>query len=818
MATSGSATGVYPGRPQGYLFLDVSRHSTSGTAARWSWTLGARYSGIPSWQLDCSTWQVNVAGQGWSGCHNVDFRNTSELIFASGTTGWVEQGTGTPWINVDANHQVGGAFGTANANGGFNADRLASTPAGVPGFHLEERGETYLTYGWSTAVSNGSAINGYQVQVASDSAFNNQINAPTFSGSAREGTTTATLAGNRNYYSRIRARNGIGWGPWSSARMDVTRPAPITGLRVTGGTPNSIAYAWDAASGNGSISTYQVIVSDSPTVDASGTFTNIIAAPQTGTSRTALVDGLAPDTLHYARARVRNAGDWGDWGPIVQYTTPAATAPVLVVNPSLSGASAALQATPPASLTVTQYQVEYRAGASASSTAISFTGSTATVNNLTPGQLYQWRIRALFNGGETPWSAWQNVTQPSTNTNPGDYFDGATPAKTDATYAWDGTANNSTSRANGVAPAGWRTFAQAAAVSGGTGVVARVSGGRQGAFASRTTFFSDANVAGFHGGTGYAAGETFDVQQGGTYAGGVYVQPSRAQRMAAEIVWLNAARAVVGYVVGSAEVVGPDALQRLVVTTPPAPAGVVYGAIGWVDVAGDGWSKWLGGDTVLADDANVTIGQLLPFFSGATPDTGQYQYDWLGAANASASERITLDVSAIDPLADPDCPPLPLPPSPPTVADPCIDPVGTWRRYWAIVGEQEVSAWQDVVPTITLATGAVAARQVRIRYWANPEGLLPEDFQRTSGWDAEQIISFLPADATLTIDGVSERVWASVAGGDARAADRLLYGTGGTPATWPVISCGIGYLISFDVPLDAPVGNLTTDIALTRRM
>lgn len=812
MATSGSAAGTYSGRPAGYLFLDVWRHSTSGTRARWNWRLGARYTNPqPSWALDCFGWSINVAGQGWSGCHNLDFRNTNELIFASGTTDWVEQGTGSPWININATHGPASLFGSASLSGGFNADSLATVPGVPSSFALQSRGETSLTYKWGAAAANGSAITQYQIQVASDAAFNNQVNAPAFPASARSGTTTVALAGNRVYYSRVRARNGVGWGPWSAARTDVTRPSAITGLNVTGATPNSISYTWNAATGNASISTYQVQVSAVPN------FTSQVAAPQTGTARTALIDGLSPQTTYYARARVRNAGDWGDWGGVVSFTTPAATPPVLVVNPSLSGSSASLQVTPPASLTITQYRVEYRAGASAPSASVSFSGTTATVNNLTPGQLYQWRIRGLFNGGETPWSAWQNITQPSTNTNPGDYFDGSTPAKTDTTYAWTGTVNNSTSQANGVSPAGWRTFTQAAVDSGGSGVVARVSGGRQGAFASRTTFFTDATESGFHGGTGYDEGETFDVQEGGTYAGGVYVQPSRSQRMAAEIVWLDASRAVVGYVRGAASLVGPDSFQRLTVSAL-APAGVAYGAIGWTDVEGDGWSLWLGGETILADDANITVGQMTPFFSGDTPDTSQYQYDWLGAANASVSERITLDLASVDPLADPDCPPLPLPPSAPSIDDPCIDAVGTWRRYWAIVGEQEVSAWQDIVPTLTLSTGEVAARQVRIRYWANPDGVLPEDFQQTSGWDAEQIISYMPADAVLTIDGVSERVWASVAGGSSRAADRLLYGTGGTPATWPVLSCGVGYLISFDVPLDAPVGNLSTDIALTRRM
>uniref|UniRef100_A0AAU7J7H0 Minor tail protein n=2 Tax=unclassified bacterial viruses TaxID=12333 RepID=A0AAU7J7H0_9VIRU len=817
MATSGSASGNYSGRTSHSAVLEVWRAAVSGTRAQWGWRLVAYAPNNASFAFDCFGWSVNVAGQGFSGCHGLDFRGTTSIQLGSGQTGWIEQGSGTPTIGYSFSHGPASIFGTASGSGSFTADALATVPGVPPSFSLAERGVDYLEFQWGTAAANGSAIDLYQFQVSNNSAMTSQVNAPGFGPTLRRGRTTATLLGNQIYYTRIRARNGVGWGPWSGVRTDVTKPAPITGLRVTGAGPNSISYAWDAATGNGTIQTYQVVVSPTSAVDSNGTLVDRVAAPQTGTARTALVDGLAPNTLYYAQVRARNAGNWAEWSPLITFTTPEATPPGLNVAPTLSGSSALLTATPPSGLTIATYRVQYRTSSTADPVTVDFTGTTRTITGLIPGQVYQWRIAGFFTGGSTPYSAWQNITQPSTNTNPGDYFDGATPAKTDATYAWDGTANNSASRANGVAPLGWRTFSQAAVVSGGTGVVARVSGGRQGSFAARTTFFSDTTVAGFHGGTGYAAGQTFDVQEGGTYAGGVYVQPSRSQRMAAEIVWLNSSRAVVGYVRGSDSVVTPDGLERLVVSAL-APAGVAYGAIGWVDVAGDGWSVWRGGDTVLADDANVTVGQLLPFFSGDTPDTAQYDYAWLGAANASISERITLDFSGVDPLADPDCPPLPIPPSAPFIDDSCIEATGEWRRYWAVVSEQEVSAWQDVVTTLTLTTGVSPARQVRIRYWANPDGILPEDFQQTSGWDAEQIISYMPADTVLTIDGVSERVWAAVGDAPARSADRLLYGTGGTPASWPVLSCGSGYLISFDVPLDAPVGNLTTDIALTRRM
>jgi hypothetical protein len=57
-----------------------------------------------------------------------------------------------------------------------------------------------------------------------------------------------------------------------------------------------------------------------------------------------------------------------------------------------------------------------------------------------------------------------------------------------------------------------------------------------------------------------------------------------------------------------------------------------------------------------------------------------------------------------------------------------------------------------------------------------------------------------------------------VGGGDPISANRLLYGTGGVPATWPNLRCGIGYVITMDVPLDAPAGNLDARVVVTQRM
>jgi hypothetical protein len=541
-------------------------------------------------------------------------------------------------------------------------------------------------------------------------------------------------------------------------------------------------------------------------------------------SGTSTFVGLPPDTDIWYRARGQNAIGVGGWSTPRMGRTLPLLAPPMTVTPSLDGSAVSIALAAPPQSTPKRYEIEYRPVGGAT-TAFSTTSTSVDVTDLTPGGNYEWRSRAVVDtyvgdrGGN--WSTWNLIAQPNPNTNPGDYFDGSSADTPDIDFVWTGTVNNSTSKAQGKRATGWRTFGQGVGASGvavGAGSQVRVTGGRSGAFASRVTFWADATAAGYRGGTSVDQPGLVDVAEGGVYWGSIYVQPSRAQRMAADVQFYDAALAPLGApVVGVAQVVPATAPMTRLSVQATAPDGAEWASVGWRDVAGAGWSLWRGGESVLQDDAMVTIGELIDWFSGDTPGTSQFSYTWLGVANASESQRTTLDADAFDPLADPDCPPIPLPPVAPSISDDCLDEVGTWRRYWAIIPADQVSDWLALVPTIYITTGPLAARQVRIRVYRNPDGLDPSSFAADE-WDAEQIVSYIPPLTVLTLDGVAQRVWAEVNGGEALSADRLLYGTGGGPATWPVLSCGTGYLISFDVPLDAPEGNLSVDVALTTRM
>jgi hypothetical protein len=565
-------------------------------------------------------------------------------------------------------------------------------------------------------------------------------------------------------------------------------------------TDTSMRFQFCSAGDGGSPVLYWELLYgiDDVTLETTGTLVQ--------SSGTTTVTGLTPATTYYARARgvnVYGAGPWSDW--MIGTTLPN-TPPGLSVTPSISGLQATAALTPPGGVTgVTRYDVEYRLSGTTTATSVSSPTSPIVVSGLTPGAIYEWRGRAAIDTWTSVWSAWLPVKQPNPNTSPGDYFDGNTPDTPDVDFTWDGTQNNSTSTATGVGVLGW-----AAAGVGGRAIIQQVTGGRTGEFAARVTVQTDSTTV--RGGMAPVAIGWADIEGGATYAGSVYVQSSKAINLAPEIAWYDSVGALISRTTGTVVAVpASSTFDTRLVVSGVAPAGADHAvalAVG---------TNLTGGTVFTLDDAMITLASVFPWFSGDSPDTADFDYEWLGAENESESSRSPLDPALTDPLADPDCPPVPVPPGPPVVIDPCIIEVGTWRRYWAVIPASQVARWVADVPTFRLTTGDQPARQVRIRIFPNPDAVSVNAFDGSTGWESEQIVSFIPPHTTLTLDGVSERVRASVEGGTWLAADHLLYGTGGTPATWPLLDCGIGYLVAFDAPLDADAGNLTLTVALTRR-
>ena len=573
-----------------------------------------------------------------------------------------------------------------------------------------------------------------------------------------------------------------------------TPPAP-TAVSVDNATLSTLRFNFSSNGDGGSaITAWQVQYGTDPAL-VGGTTVNS-GSPYTPT-------GLTPDTSYYFRARGVNAMGNGAWSSIISGSTIASGPPTLAVTPSLSGTSAT--ATLSLGLTApTLWEVQRRfAGVT---TDYSSATSPIVMAGQTPGANNEWRARAKIGSYDSPWSSWQFVLQPSPNTNPGDYFDGSKAAGADVTYSWESTASNSISRSTGVGVLGW-------AMAGSNGILQRVTGGLYGDYCAKMLMKLDDTAVS----QSYPLISGIAVAPNGVYYYSIYVQPSKTQLMGITGTWADGVGSTVGSGFDATPVLCPAGQWTRIMGVATAPALAAEMRLRPSNVAGVGAVIWESGDWVLHDGVMVTLGQHYPFFSGATPDDGQYEYAWLGPADNSISSRTTLEVNAFDALLDPDCAVVPSPPQAPEIVNPCIDEVGSWRRYWAVIPSSEVQQWVAGLPLVTLNTGNEAARQVRVRVYPNPEETAPEDFDGSSSWSSEQIVSYIPPNTSLTLDAVSERAQASVAGGDWLAADHLLYGTGGGPPSWPELVCGQGYLLSFDTPLEAEVGNLQVAVALTGR-
>lgn len=641
------------------------------------------------------------------------------------------------------------------------------------------------------------------------------------------------LSGGQFYFARGgggQTFDESGTDPWDQMLfmqydyIEVPSAPTLSSVVPQNGTECVVTFSAPSDNGGSAITGYTIQYA------TNATFTTGVGSSAVGTTGSHTVTGLVAGQTYYWRVLAKNylttaisrlGGAASGTLSALQGQAPQ-DPPVLVVTSGVAGLTAALALTPPVNnggVSVTNYDVQWEyleplPLPTPYQFSMNVAGTSTTIDSLVPGASYRWRARANNSVGSGPYSSWQTVVQPNPSLNPGFFFSGATPDTGDLDYAWSSTAQQSTSTATAVTPTGWLAFADGNAVSGGTGAVMRASTGFQSAHAARVVFITDCSSAGFFAGTDYDPTYAAAVSEGSVYFGSVYTLPSKSQRMAAAIIWANAGGSVLSMSVGISDVVPAETRVRMVVTAA-APAGAAFAAVVAIDVTGSGWSLWRSGDRLVLDAAMLSIGALYPYFDGSTPDTDQFLYFWDGVAHSSPSYREESDIS-VDPLADPDCDPIPPPPRPPIIESTCIDDVGVWRRYWAQIPATEIMSFLDVLPTINIATDSDPERQIRIRFYPDPTGagwseVDPDDYS------SEQVVSFLPANSTMTIDGVSQRVVATVAGGASLPADHLLYGADGMPPMWPTLMCGTAYVISLDVPLEAPSGNLTFSVSLTRR-
>lgn len=107
--------------------------------------------------------------------------------------------------------------------GNVNTDHGGSiwipwAPQAPTGVAVDQPTPTSLRYRFSGNGDNGSAITGWQAQIATDAAFTTGVQTVNSGGT----TTFTDLSPATMYWFRSRGVNGVGWGPWSSSLTGMT--------------------------------------------------------------------------------------------------------------------------------------------------------------------------------------------------------------------------------------------------------------------------------------------------------------------------------------------------------------------------------------------------------------------------------------------------------------------------------------------------------------------------------------------------------------------------------------------------------------------
>lgn len=162
------------------------------------------------------------------------------------------------------------------------------------------------------------------------------------------------------------------------------------------------------------------------------------------------------------------------------------------------------------------------------------------------------------------------------------------------------------------------------------------------------------------------------------------------------------------------------------------------------------------------------------------------------------------------PVYDPLCPALTPPPTPPSVALGCIDAPTTWERRSFTIPRQYVGLWASALPRVAIHGAEEDSRNVRVRFYADPLGF-HDTAEDPCGFCADLLVSYVPAGSTLVIDSAISTIYLEDPDGSRRRADVLVSRSDGLPFDWPVLECGMGYVVTVDVPVAAvpPVVDLS---------
>ena len=206
------------------------------------------------------------------------------------------------------------------------ATRLQVSAPDAPNRPSLSGGDGTVTASWQVPPSNGEPITAQQVRWRADGSWSSQQLIAT--------ATSYTISGLRDgtsYEVQVRARNSVGWGPWSAVagtatQEQVSAPDAPGGVSAGGGD-GSVTVSWRVPSGNGAAITEQQ-VRWTPHGMTWDTATASVSASATSYT----ISGLRDGTSYEVQVRARNSEGWGPWSAAAVATTPQGSAEVFDIT------------------------------------------------------------------------------------------------------------------------------------------------------------------------------------------------------------------------------------------------------------------------------------------------------------------------------------------------------------------------------------------------------------------------------------------------------------------------------------------------------
>jgi hypothetical protein len=171
-----------------------------------------------------------------------------------------------------------------------------------------------------------------------------------------------------------------------------------------------------------------------------------------------------------------------------------------------------------------------------------------------------------------------------------------------------------------------------------------------------------------------------------------------------------------------------------------------------------------------------------------------------------AGEDCSVGVSGYDEfVADPFFTAISRPPRPPVILPPNILNITSWRRLTLPIPAAHTSRWGRTVPVVHVATES-AIQYLRLRFY--------RDGAAGCGFDAEVIVSYLPASAVLTLDAITRTATLKLSDGREVPAGNLLFGSAGRPFVWASLGCQHNYTLTADLMPGQPGAVVILDTAV----